>query len=76
MGHLIYLMFRCDFNVMESLEILEELGELNTVQQTILALGTRHEKIAIFALGRNDRCLALIVRRAHLQAAAPAVGRP
>ena len=26
MGHLIYLMFRCDFDVMESLEILEELG--------------------------------------------------
>ena len=30
MSHLLYLMFRCDFDVMESLEILEELGELNT----------------------------------------------
>ena len=26
MGHLLYLMFRCDFNVMESLESLEEFG--------------------------------------------------
>ena len=25
MGHLLYLMFRCDFDVMESLESLEEL---------------------------------------------------
>ena len=45
-------------------------------QETISTLGTRHEEIAIFALGRNDRRLALIARRAHLQAAAPAVGRP
>ena len=27
MGHLLYLMFRCDFDVMESLKNLEELGE-------------------------------------------------
>ena len=26
MGHLLYLMFRCDFDVMESLESLEEFG--------------------------------------------------
>ena len=26
MGHLLYLMFRCDFDVMESLENLEEFG--------------------------------------------------
>ena len=30
MGHLLYLIFRCDFDVMESLKILKELGELNT----------------------------------------------
>ena len=30
MGHLLYLMFRCDFDVMESLENLEEFGDLNT----------------------------------------------
>ena len=30
MGHLLYLMFRCDFDVMESLESLDELRELNT----------------------------------------------
>ena len=28
-------MFRCDFDVMESLEILEELGELNTAFMTL-----------------------------------------
>ena len=27
MGHLLYLMFRCDFNVMENLESLEEWEE-------------------------------------------------
>ena len=30
MGHLLYLMFRCDFDVMENLENLEEFGDLNT----------------------------------------------
>ena len=30
MCHLLYLIFRCDFDVMESLKILKELGELNT----------------------------------------------
>ena len=30
MGHLLYLMFRCDFDVMESLKNLEEFGEVNT----------------------------------------------
>ena len=30
MGHLLYLMFRCDGDVMENLEILEILWELNT----------------------------------------------
>ena len=30
MGHLLYLIFRCDFDVMESLKNLEELGQLNT----------------------------------------------
>ena len=30
MGHLLYLMFRCDFDVMEDLESLEEFGNLNT----------------------------------------------
>ena len=32
MGHLLYLMFRCDFDVMES---LEELGELNTATEML-----------------------------------------
>ena len=27
MGHLLYLMFRCDFDVMKNLESLEELGK-------------------------------------------------
>jgi len=30
---LLYLMFRCDFDVMESLENLEKLGELNSPYQ-------------------------------------------
>ena len=30
MGHLLYLMFRCDFDVMENLESLEEFGDVNT----------------------------------------------
>ena len=29
MGYLLYLMFRCDFDVMESLESLEKFGEVN-----------------------------------------------
>ena len=33
MGHLLYLMFRCNFDVMESLKSLEELGELNTAKE-------------------------------------------
>ena len=33
MNHLLYLMFRCDFDVMENLENLEEL---NTIYQTLL----------------------------------------
>ena len=32
MGHLLYLMFRCDFDVMESLESLENLWEVNTAE--------------------------------------------
>ena len=28
MGHLLYLMFRCDFDVMESLKSLEKFGDL------------------------------------------------
>ena len=31
MNHLLYLMFRCDFDVMES---LEEFGEVNTAEVT------------------------------------------
>jgi len=34
MGHLLYLMFRCNFDVMEN---LESLGEVNTV--LVLAIG-------------------------------------
>ena len=35
MHHLLYLIFRCDFDVMENLESLEELGELNTAKYTL-----------------------------------------
>ena len=38
MDHLLYLMFRCDFDVMKNLENLEELGELNTAFNAIPAL--------------------------------------
>jgi len=35
MGHLLYLMFRCDFDVMESLESLEEFkGSKHTLSKT------------------------------------------
>ena len=40
MGHLLYLMFRCDFDVMESLKNLEELEELNTALACLLGLGS------------------------------------
>ena len=30
MGHLLYLMFRCDFDVMESLDFVGGFGDLNT----------------------------------------------
>ena len=40
MGYLLYLMFRCDFDVMES---LEELGELNTALAVFYAY-TLHVK--------------------------------
>ena len=36
MSHLLYLMFRCDFDVMENLESLEEFGDLNTPQAAFL----------------------------------------
>ena len=38
MSHLLYLMFRCDFDVMESLENLEELGELAHAMQRTAAV--------------------------------------
>ena len=34
MCHLLYLMFRCDFDVMENLESLEKFGDLNTPTAT------------------------------------------
>jgi len=35
MGHLLYLMFRCDEHVMKSLESLEILWELNTAKAAL-----------------------------------------
>ena len=32
MGHLLYLIFRCDFDVMENLERVEKFWDLNTPQ--------------------------------------------
>ena len=40
MGHLLYLMFRCDFDVMES---LKEFGEVNTAPGWIRAVLCRSE---------------------------------
>ena len=45
MDHLLYLMFRCDFNVMESLENLKEFGEVNTANVMLTALETHWSKL-------------------------------
>ena len=33
MGHFLYLIFRCDFDVMKNLENLEEFGGVNTARE-------------------------------------------
>jgi len=38
MGHFLYLMFRCDFDVMENLKNLEEFGEVNTALEVFAAV--------------------------------------
>ena len=42
MRHLLYLMFRCDVDVMENLEWGEFFWELNTAQQAILTASNLH----------------------------------
>ena len=42
MDHLLYLMFRCDFDVMESLESLEELEEVNTAIRAVGSSVTKY----------------------------------
>ena len=56
MGYLLYLIFRCDFDVMENLESLEELGELNTA----LASTVNHER------ERDDELLTTDERVLHV----------
>ena len=46
MGHLLYLMFRCDFDVMESLENLEKFEYLNTPCSTSKLPTTLHSNTA------------------------------
>ena len=41
MGHLLYLMFRCDFDVMENLESLEKFRDLNTPMD-VLTVSASH----------------------------------
>ena len=50
MGYLLYLIFRCDFNVMESLKSLEEFGEVNTAY---IVFQHRAGLVATFA---SERC--------------------
>ena len=46
MGHLLYLMFRCDFDVMESLDFVGIFGDLNTPNEKVERLGIdRTERI-------------------------------
>ena len=69
MSHLLYLMFRCDFNVMENLESLEEWegSEHRRIRSFVSALklqGVRRQKFRTGARNRQSRAHRLTAARA------------
>jgi len=77
---LLYLMFRCDFDVMESLESLEKFGELNTAMESFVS-ATQTEylipKEREYVLHREQElqaCQQCMIREGkHLISAAPKI---
>ena len=50
MGHLLYLMFRCDFDVMESMENLEELEgtkHSHCIEYKVMCIAAFHDLLSM-----------------------------
>ena len=62
MGHLLYLIFRCDFDVMENLETLGNWKEVNTAYVSCVAIVSSEKELLLASSTSSPVLLFLSLR--------------
>ena len=62
MGHLLYLIFRCDFDVMENLESLGNWKEVNTAYVSCVAIVSSEKELLLASSTSSPVLLFLALR--------------
>ena len=62
MGHLLYLIFRCDFDVMENLETLGNWKEVNTAYVSCVAIVSSEKELLLASSTSSPVLLFLALR--------------